>query len=215
MADPVQWTIDRFWAELQNLENIAVGLRNNLNANKARLQALYTKTRLDPDPVRRAHNQALLTPLIHQNSVLRLSYLQPIVSKFNQAVQAASAALKSAGYTTPHLSGLGFAVIVAPLAAVTILGVALSLAYVAERFTHTQNVNTDVVARIIDDPHTTVDEKQRLLDAIAREQEAAAKNKPPGFDLKDLTPILFGVAAIMVLPTVLKFIPAPRSSEAA
>lgn len=212
MADVVQWSIDQFWAELQNLENIAVGLKNSLNANKLRLQGLWSQTTRDPDAARRAKNQALLQPLIHQNSVLRVSYLAPIVAKFNQAGNAAAAALRSAGYRVPTLSGLGAAIIIAPVAAVTIVVAALALAYIADRMTHSLNTSTDAVARVIGDPTTSVAEKDRLLASIKAEQEAVAKNKPAGFDLGDVAPILLGVAAIMVLPTITRLIPSRRAA---
>ena len=123
MPDVIQWGIDEFWGQLQALENAIVSEQNSLNADKAQLTSLYSVATRDPNPQSRAANQALLNPLIHRNSVLRLSYLQPVKDKFNQAVALASSALRAVGYTTPNLSGLGVLPLV-PIAAVALVIVA-------------------------------------------------------------------------------------------
>src|SRR5882672_5857633 len=103
MAGAVQWTIDQLWGGLQRIENGFKTVKADLDADKARLTQLYNETRSDTNAQRRADNQALLNPLVHQNSVLRLSYLAPIRDKYEQAIKLAQNTLKAAGYTAPDL----------------------------------------------------------------------------------------------------------------
>lgn len=205
MADAVQWTIDQLWAGLQKIEDGFNSITASLAADKAQLTALWSQTKADASPSRAAANQALLQPLIHQNSVLRINYAQPLKDKYNQAVELASNALKSAGYSTPTLSGMGDLVI-APLAAVTIVVAALALLATVIVLTQAQRQNTANVAKIIGDPSTTPAQKQALLDAINK----ANKSLPPpgGLDFGWIPWAIGGVLGIMLLP---KLIPSRRS----
>jgi len=214
MADVVQWGIDEFYAQLQNLENIAAGLKNRANANRLDLMHLWDATKTQPEPTR-TKNQQLLNPLIHQNSVLRTQYLAPITAKFNEAVNAASAVIRQAGYQAPAtLSGLGIApvLIIVPTVAITAVVVALAWASVASKQLDVQNKNTQNVAAIINDHTLTPAQRTAELAALTSNQQAAAAAAkaagapPPGFDLTQLTPILIGIAAILVLPSLLPLI---------
>jgi len=209
VASPaVQWSIDQLWTQIQRLAALAKRLRDDLQANKAELTALWSQTRLDKDPRRRAANQALLRPLIHRNSELRLSYLAPITAKFNAAIGIASAALKRAGYTAPSLGGLGAVFVIAPLAAVTAITVALALAGTAIVLTQAQRNRTAAVRAIIGDSSTTPEQKAALLkafqDEVAAETKAAAAERPGGFDFGMLVPLAAIVAAIVLGPPLLQ-----------
>lgn len=207
MADVAQWTIDQLWTQLQKIQNGFNAVAADLKADQAQLTTLWSKTKADTNATRRAQNQALLTPLIHQNSVLRLSYLAPIKDKYTQAVNLAADALRKAGYTAPNLSGLGFAVVIAPLAAVTIVVTVLALLATAAVLTQSQRQNTATVARIVGDPNTTAAQKLAFLAALTQANKSLPP--PPGLDLGWLPWAIGGVLAIMVVP---KLLPARRAA---
>jgi len=206
MPDVVQWGIDEFWAQLQALNDAITGVHNDLNADKAQLTSLYSQASRDPNPVTRAASQALLQPLIHQNSVLRLSYLQPVKDKFNQAVQAASSVLRSAGYTTPTLSGLGIVPLV-PVIAVSLVVAALAAVVIVHDLTQAQRTRTQAAAQAMAHA-TTPQEILALTEAQTAQQRADNQAHPPlGFDFGSLVLPLGLVAAIVLLPSILKMLP--------
>lgn len=207
MAGPVQWTIDQLWNGLQQIRNGFNTVSADLKADQAQLTRLWSDTKKDTNAARRTANQALLTPLIHQNSVLRLSYLAPIRDKYNSAVSTASSVLKKAGYTTPNLSGLGFEFVIAPATAVTLIVVALALLETVNLLTQAQRSNTASVARVIGDPNTTPEEKARLLAAI----KGANKSLPPLLGL-DFGAIAWGLAAVAAIVIVPKLLPGRRAA---
>lgn len=211
MAGVVQWTIDQFWNNLQSLKSQIDQVESALLADKARLTALYSTARQNMDPARDVY----LTPLIHRNSVLRLSYLQPIKDKFTQAVNAASAALRAAGYTTPNLSGMGFVFAIAPAAAVTLVLVALAAIAIAWRLTQAQITRTDAMAALFSDPGTTPDQKLALSRQQQQQMSAEDKANPPlGLDLGKLLPIAGIVALIVLGPRILDMIQSRRRASA-
>jgi hypothetical protein len=216
MAGPVQTTVTAFWNQLQNVQNQIKAVDAKLQADKAVLQRLYSETRQRLDPMG-AHDRAYLDPLIHQNSVLRLSYLAPVKSKFNAAVAASSSVLKSAGYTTPNLSGLGVilpAVIIVPAVAVAALGIAAAAVLIVNRMTQTQVSRTATARSIFSDPGTTPAQKLELAKAFQAEMDAEKKNAPsPLFDTGWIVPAAALVALIVLGPQLLRTF-GPRRLEA-
>jgi hypothetical protein len=216
MANPVQWTVTEFWKQLQQLENQIHAVESALRADQATLTALYSQARKQYEPAG-AHDRAYLEPLIHHNSVLRLSYLAPVKSKFNEAVAAASAALKRGGYTTPNLSGLGLvpAVIIVPAIAVAALGIAAAAVLVVNRLTEAQINRTATARAIFSDLSTTPAQKLELARAFQQEMESEKKNAPPppGIDLGWILPTAVVVAVIVLGPQLLRAF-GPRRAEA-
>lgn len=208
MAGTVQWTIDQLWSGLQRIRDGFNTVSADLKADKAELTRLWSITKTDTNAARRTANQALLQPLIHQNSVLRLRYLAPIRDKYNSAVAAASSLLKKAGYSTPSLSGLGAAAFaLAPATVVVAVTVALAALATVELLTRSQRTNTANVARVIGNANTTPQQQRDMLDAINQ----ANRSLPPplGVDLGVVAWALVAAAAIMVVP---KLLPARRSA---
>jgi len=216
MAGPVQWTVTEFWRQLQSIENQIRAVDAKLQADKATLTALYAQARKQYEPAG-SHDRAYLEPLIHHNSVLRLSYLAPVKSKFNAAVAAASSALKRAGYTTPSLSGLGVvpALIIVPVAAVTALGLAAAAVVIVYRLTESQVNRTATARAIFGDPNTSPEEKLRLAAAFQQEMETEKKTAPPpmGFDVSWILPTAAVIALIVLGPQLLRAF-GPRRAEA-
>jgi len=216
MAGPVQWTVTEFWKQLQNVENQIHAVDTALAADKATLTALYSEARKEYDPAG-AHDRADLEPLIHQNSVLRLSYLAPVKAKFNGAVAAASSALKKAGYATPNLSGLGLvpAVVIVPAIAIAALGVAAAAVMIVNRLTEAQINRTATARAIFSDPNTSMAQKLQLAGAFQQEMDKEKKNAPPppGFDVSWILPTAAVVALIVLGPQLLRAF-GPRRSEA-
>jgi hypothetical protein len=201
-----QMGVNEFWSWLQELSNKGAQLKADLSADRLQLMNLYTEARNDPDKARGAAHMKALDPVINNNSKLRLQY-QDLATKFNDAVNGASALLKKAGLSTPTLSDLGIAPII-------ILGVALAAAatawgiYEAVRAaTDAQRRATAGLANILSDPNATPAEKLAAAQGLSRQ---AAQGNP--FDLGKVTPILIGVLLIMVAPTVLSMIPKRRAA---
>ena len=207
MANPVQWTVTEFWRQLQTVENLIHAVETALNADRTKLSALYAEARKEYDPAG-AHDRAYLEPLIHQNSVLRISYLAPVKAKFNGAVASASAALRKAGYNTPNLTGLGVvpALIIVPVAAATLLGIAYAAVLVVNRLTQAQITRTATAAAIFADPNTTPAQKLQLAAGFQQEmqKEKDTAPPPPGFDTGWIVPAVALVAAIVLGPQLLR-----------
>ncbi len=198
----VQWTINQLWDGLARLRDGFNSVAADLKSNQAELTRLWSATKADTNAARRAANQKLLQPLIHQNSVLRLSYLAPIRDKYNEAVKLAADALKRAGYTTPGgLSGLGVVVAFAPLAAATLVVAALAILTTVTIATQAQRTNTASVARVIGNANLTPQQQQDLLDTINRTNRSLPP--PPGLDFGWVPWAIGGVLAIMVVPKIL------------
>jgi hypothetical protein len=215
MAGPVQWTVTEFWKQLQNVQNQIKAVDAKLQADKATLTALYSAARKQLDPAG-AHDRAYLEPLIHQNSVLRMSYLAPVKSKFNAAVAAASSALRGAGYTTPNLSGLGIApaVIIVPAVAVAALGIAGAAVLVVYRLTEAQINRTATARAIFSDTRTTPEQKLQLAGEFQKEMETEKKTAPPpAFDTGWIVPAAALIALVVLGPQLLRAF-GPRRAEA-
>lgn len=204
MAGAVQWTVDQFWAQLQALQNQINALSTSLNNDKAQLTDLYAFARREYDPAG-AYDRAMLDPLVHHNSVLRLTYLAPVKAKFTEAVNAASSFLKSAGYTTPTLSGLGIvpALVIVPVVAVAAVITALAAVAVVNRMTQAQIARTATVASIFTDTTTTPAQKQALAKSLQDQTKADAAANPPLFDTSWIVPAAAIVAVIVLGPTIL------------
>lgn len=213
MANPfqgiAQMGVNEFWAGLQQLQTFGNQVKADLTADRTQLMNLYTQARNDSDPVRGAANMKALDPIVNNNSVLRLKY-QDLAAKFNEAVNGASALLKQAGLSTPTLSGLG----IIP-AGIIILGVALAAAAAAWAIyaslavaTAAQRTATSSLADIINHPQNyTPAQVKAAADALAKNAKAANP-----FDLSNVTPILIGVLAIMVAPTVLSMVKSRKAA---
>lgn len=214
MAGAIQWTVTEFWKQLQNVENQIKRADAALQANKATLTALYSAAKKQYEPAG-SHDRAYLEPLIHQNSVLRLKYLAPVKSKFNEAVGAASAALRGAGYSTPSLSGLGVApaLVIVPAVAAAALGVAIAAVAVVNRLTQTQVDRTAAARAIFSDNSTTPEQKIRLADSLKAEMKAEQDAAPPPiFDTSWIVPAAAIVALIILGPTLLRTFGARRAA---
>ncbi len=210
MAGAVQWSIDQLWKGLQSLKNQISAIDAKLNQDKAELTTLYAWARQEYDPAG-AYDRALLTPLIHQNSVLRLNYLKPLKDKFTQATNLASDALRRAGYTTPGLSGLGAVFVIAPAAAVTIVIVALAAVATVAVLTESQRNRTKAMLAVMQDASTSPAEKAALVKQM--EEEIAKEPKLLlGQDVGWVVPALGVVAIIMLGPSLLKALPARRTA---
>jgi len=207
MAGAIQWTVTQFWNQLQSVQNQIKAVDSALRADKATLTALYAEARRQYEPAG-AHDRAYLEPLIHQNTVLRLNYLAPVKAKFNEAVAAASSALKSAGYSTPTLSGLGIvpSLIIVPVIAVTALGLAAAAVLVVNRLTESQVNRTATARAIFSDTSTSPEQKLQLAGAFQREMELEKKNEPAplGIDLGWILPTAIVVAVIVLGPQLLR-----------
>jgi hypothetical protein len=204
MAGAVQWTIDQLWSGLQQLENQITSVESTLNANKAELTSLYAQARAEYDPAG-AHDRAMLDPLVHQNTVLRLSYLAPIKARFNQAVQLAATALRGAGYSTPQLTGLGVVIAIAPVAAVTLVLVALTAIAVVYRLTQAQTDRTATMRALFTDASATPAQKLALAAAMKQQTEADTHANPPlGLDFGAMVLPLGILAVILLAPQVLQ-----------
>ncbi len=196
MANVIQWTVNQFWGQLQNL---AAGIRRQkaeLAANRLALMALWSATQADTNAARRAENQRLLSPLISRNSALRVM-VADLERRFTSAAAAGSAALQSAGYSTP---GLGLAPLVVPAAAIAIVVTALAILATVAYMTEAQRRHTQTVAEVIQS-NAPAAEKLALLKQI----EATNRTAPQSGDLfGSLAPILGLVAVILLGPPLLK-----------
>ncbi len=209
MAGVVQWSIDQFWGQLQALKSQIDQADAALQADKLALQNAYTALNRNYDP----SADQFVAPLIHQNTVLRLNYLAPVKQKFTEAVNAASAALKSAGYTTPNLSGLGIVPVV-PVVAITAVLVALAAVAIVWRLTQAQVARTNAMLAVYSDPSTTPDQKAALGQSMTDQIKAQNKATPPplGFNFNDLLPIAAVVAVIVLGPQILRMLPSRRAT---
>jgi hypothetical protein len=214
MAGAIQWTVTEFWKQLQNVEGQIKRADAALQADKATLTALYSQARKQYEPAG-SHDRAYLEPLIHQNSVLRLQYLAPVKAKFNEAVRAASAALRGAGYNTPNLGGLGVApaLIVVPAVAVAALGVAIAAVAVVNRLTSVQVNRTATARAIFSDSSTSFDQKMQLADKFKTELEAEKRAEPPPvFDTGWIVPAAALIALIVLGPQLMRTLGGRRAA---
>ena len=202
MANAVQWTIDQFYGQLQNLKGQIDAADAELQADKLQLQTMYSQMAAAYDPSR----DAFVAPLIHQNTVLRLTYLKPVKDKFNQAVAAASSAIRQAGYNTPGMAGMGVAplLIIVPVVAITAVLLGLEAINIVSTMTASQRARTSALIATLNDPSKSNADKAAVaaaLDQDAKNQRAA---NPPLLDPTQwITPLLI-IAAIVMAPTILR-----------
>lgn len=212
-----QWTVAQFWNQAQSLKSGIDGVEARLNANKADLQAIYTQMRINMDPSR----DAFVAPLIHQNTVLRISYLAPIKAKYNEAVTAAKNVLAAAGYgyMAPYgggLAGLGLGPLVVPIVAVSAVLVGLTAYAIVYRLTEAQIIRTNTVKAIMTNPSTTMEQKAAQMKLLQDEIKTEGQNTPPplGFDVKALVPVLGLVALIVLGPSLVRAFSGGRQATA-
>lgn len=197
MPDLAQMTVDAFWSKVSDLERSAKAESQALEAQKLRLQNAYGAARRDPDPARSAANRALLEPLIHRNSGLRLKYRE-LVGKFNQAVGAARTFLERAGLRVPTELG---ALPVVPIVAVAALGAALTILAIIATQRRSLDRAIDNAIRVASDPYATPEQRE----AARRALEVAARTTPKGpFDFSSLVPVLGILALILLGPQLLR-----------
>lgn len=209
----VQWTVDQFWSQVQGLQAQITSVATSLQQDKLRLQSLYSTARAEAEP-NRTHDMAMLAPLIHQNSDLRMTYLAPVKAKFNEGVNAARSLLKSAGYTPSNLSGLGIvpALVIVPAVAVAAIVVALAAVAIVNRLTQAQVNNTAAVAAAMADKTTTPQQKADLINGITKAAKAAKDANPPLFDPNALVMPLALVALIVLGPQLMRLLPGRRAT---
>lgn len=199
-AAAVQWTVDQFYGQLRVLSNQIASASSALAADKAKLTALYSAAK----KANNAKAMAALSPLIHNNSVLRLSYLAPVKAKFNEATAAATAALKRAGVTPPGLSGLALApAILVPAVAVAAVVAALAAVAIVNRLTQAQIARTNALAGIMADTHTTPEQKLALAAQLEAQAKAERQANPPLFDPNAFVMPLALVAAVVLGPQLI------------
>jgi len=201
MANPAQWTVDEFYRALQAVQNQITAADRALAADKSRLATMYDAARRNMDPARDAY----LAPLIHQNTVLRLSYLKPVKDDFRKAVNAASGALRSVGLTAPTLSGIGVlpAAVVVPVAAGVFLAACITAIVVVNRLTAAQINRTAAMAAIFSSSSTTPAQKLALAAQLQGAIDADRKASPPPFDPAAFVLPLGIIAAIVLGPKLL------------
>ena len=189
-----QMAADAFWSKVTDLEHKAKLEATALEAQKLKLQRAYSAAKRDPDPERSADNRALLDPLIHKNSALRLEYRE-LVANFNRAVDAARSFLERAGLRVP--SGLGQAQLLVPVVAVAALGTALAILGIVASQRRSLDRAIDNAIRVANDPSASPEERKAAREVL----EAAARTTPKGtgpFDFSSLIPVL-GILALIVL----------------
>lgn len=199
MAGVVQWSVDQFYRQLERIESGAKNVIAELNADKLQLQNAFTRTKSDTNAARRAASQAALSPLIHNNSVLRLR-TRDLVARYNQAVNAAGDFLRRAGLTAPTLAGLGAVPILVPVVAVSLALAALAILEVVVVATSAQRNATAALLRVLEDPNATAEERAAAVKALAK----ASGTPPNPLNLDALVPILGLVAVIMLGPQLLR-----------
>jgi hypothetical protein len=212
MANPFQGVaqmgVNEFWGWLQALSTNAKKVKADLDADRSQLMMLYSDARNDTDKARGAAHMKALDPLVHNNSALRLRYLD-LVAKFKGVVNGVASALKAAGLSTPELSGLGVAPAVIAIGLIVAAAAAWGVYETVAVATAAQRKATNALANILADPSASDQEKLVAAQALAKQ---AAQSNP--FDLGKLTPILIGVLAIMVAPTVLSMVKSSRRAAA-
>lgn len=127
MATPVQWTADTFWKQLQWVAAQGKAQKARLAIQKSQLQEAYSAARIAND----APLMAQLNPLIHQNSVLRVRYMD-LARSYNDLLEQARNFLAQHGIDEPPvLAGLGqLETIIVPVA--WVLGAVAVVAIVHE-----------------------------------------------------------------------------------
>ncbi len=202
MANVAQMAVNEFWTSIQALKSTAKNESAALEANRRKLIAANHDARMDPDKKRSAEHLAILAPLVHRNSVLRMRY-RDLVGKFNAAVKAATSVLNKAGLTVPTTLGQIETGVVVGVVAVSALGTAWAIAYSIQRARRNLDNATDLAIRVLSDPSSTPEQRraaQHVLDIAAK----TTPKGPLGLDFGSLTVPLAIVAAIVLLPPVLK-----------
>jgi hypothetical protein len=119
LPDPAQWTGDLFWSQIQWVANQGHQIKSRLDSQKLALQHAYTTARNTNDQ----EKMAKLQPLIHQNSDLRVRYMD-IANRFNDIVEKARVWLGQQGINEPPtLAGLGALPAIPVIWVVALIGV--------------------------------------------------------------------------------------------
>lgn len=196
MANPAQMAMDEFWSQINKLESISGALKNDLEADRLKLMALWSATTRDPDRARAAQNQAALQPVIHNNSTLRLRY-RDLAGAFNNALAFTRDAMVKAGYKPPtNLAGLGQVQLLVPAVAVAALATAFLIYQSIRTATDAQRRATATLAKLVEDPTATPAERAAAVAALG-------KSATPTDLMGQIVPVLAILAAIVVLPSVL------------
>jgi hypothetical protein len=218
MPNPIQWSLEQFYNELTRLNTAAQRVNGDLEADRVTLMKLWdstffrTQAQVGPPLYSDvADRQRLVQAQIHQNSTLRVMY-NDIHGKLVDAVNKASAFLRSHGYQVPNLAGLGLVVAIAPLAAVAILVGVAGLVTTAVVLTEAQRKRTAAIQALWANTTIPTSEKLALIEAATKDEKAAAGANP--LDIGKLVPVLGLVALLMFSPTILSFIPKGRGATA-
>ena len=201
MPSGSQMVVNEFWTSINALRDTANVENAALEAQRRKLIAASASARSDPDKARSADRQAILAPLIHRNSVLRLQY-RDLVGKFNTAVKAASDFLKKHGFTVPDQLGAVEAGVVIVGTAVAVLGTAWAVAYAIQASRRSLDKAIDNAIRVANDPSATPEQRAAAKELL-KIADATLPKGPLGLDLGSLTVPLLIVAVIMVGPQLL------------
>jgi hypothetical protein len=209
VANLAQMAVDKFWKSVMQLEQAGRDERAKMVATRQKLIVAAHEARTDPDPDRSKARMALLNPLIHENSVVRMRY-RDLAAKFNSAVHGARGVLAKAGLTVPHdLSGLGqiettAAVILVPVVAVAALGLGWEIYNTVKAQNQANTDAVDEAIRVSRDPSASPADVSAARSSIMRR----AATPPPAhqglFDVSSLVPLAAMVAAIVIVPPLLK-----------
>lgn len=205
MANPGQWTVDAFYAELKKLDTAGRQSIAGLNAQKLRLQNEYSLARNKNDETR----MAFLRPLISKNSALRIQ-ARDFAAKYNDAVGKVSTLVRNAGFTVPPVMGLGIApaLVIVPAAVVASLlilwGIVNSMNRGRDAIDHALATDAPALLKIANDSSKSADERKAALAAYNKilDQAGAADDWT-----QMVIPALGIVLAIVVAPTLLKSMP--------
>jgi hypothetical protein len=201
MANVAQMAVNEFWTSINALRTTANTENAALEAQRRKLIASSASARSDPDKARSAQRQAVLAPLIHRNSQLRMQY-RDLVGKFNSAVKSASDFLKKHNFTVPDQLGQIETGVVIVGVAVAVLGTAWAIAYSIQASRRNLDKCVDLTIRVASNLNSTPEQ----FAAAKQCRELATKTAPKGpfgLDLESLTVPLLIVAAIMVGPQLL------------
>jgi hypothetical protein len=214
MANPVQWTIDQVYSGIQVIYDLLTKAMSDLDANRTELTHLWTATKSEPAALAAVHQKAL-APLIHQNSVIRLTYVRPVIDKYKEIVSKGSKLLESKGYHARTLAdaprtGLGLFGVDDLVVLGGLLAVCTTAVIVVQRLTQAQINATETQKKIMSDSRTSVEQKLALSEAAAAAAKQAAEDAAKGFPLpkwEELVPILGLVALLVFAPTIKALLP--------
>jgi hypothetical protein len=201
MANVAQMAVNEFWTSINALRTTANTENAALEAQRRKLIASSASARSDPDKARSAQRQAVLAPLIHRNSQLRMQY-RDLVGKFNSAVKSASDFLTKHNFTVPDQLGQIETGVVIVGVAVAVLGTAWAVAYSIQSSRRNLDKAIDNALRVANDPSATPEQRRAAQDLLKIADKTLPKG-PLGLDLGSLTVPLIVVAVILVGPQLL------------